>query len=340
MAKRRTTFLPGTESGVNVFSDAEAVEPQIADISSVIHPADDDIEQTGEEVGIAGSSYPPDGRTTATISVTVTDQHENPMPGQRVRFNLSYVRPGGNWRSASGLKLLYNQNNGNGAKAERLVNQGVIRVLGTLNDSSATTGSDGVATVIYRTSHIASDFSQNSRAREKIVAILSNGKQRTLNLNIGWPRLQQISNVPGGLRVIGARGTRVHPKLREFLKNLGDDVKGANWPHPVTVTAASLRWGGQYPPHFSHKHGWTLDLRPMSKDGESTWAKQDGSSASNYDRSRTKRLIRALKESGSTVYFNGKGAGGKFKNGHDNHIHVTWLTSNVSLAARLGNVIA
>ncbi|MCY4558640.1 MAG: YARHG domain-containing protein [Chloroflexi bacterium] len=176
------------------------------------------------------------------------------------------------------MKSLYNQNNRNGLKVERLVNQGVIRVLGTLSTSSATTGSDGVATVTYQTSHIASDFSQNNRAREKIVATLSNGKQRTLNLNIGWRGLQQIDNVPGGHRVIGARGTRVRPKLRKFLKTLGDAVKGAKWPHPVTVTAASLRRGGQYPSHFTHKKGLTLDLRPMSTDGESTWTKKDSSS--------------------------------------------------------------
>ncbi len=209
-----------------------------------------------------------------------------------------------------------------------------------LSASFATTDNNGVASVVYRTSHIASDFSQKSRAREKIVVTLSNGKQGQLYLNIGWTGLQEINSVLGGLRVIGARGTRVHPELRNYLKSLGDAVKGANWPHPVTVTAASLRWGGQYPPHFTHKHGLTLDLRPMSTDGESTWAKQDGSSASNYDLERTKRLISDLKGSGGTVYFNGKGAGGRPMSGHDNHIHVTWLSSNASLASRPGNVIA
>ncbi|MCY4558639.1 MAG: hypothetical protein OXF79_20145 [Chloroflexi bacterium] len=96
MAKRRKAFPQGAEPGFNVFSDAEPVEPRIADISSIIHPADDEIELTGEEVGIAGTDYRPDGSTTSSIPVLVTDQYGTPMHGQQVQFNLSYVRPGGN----------------------------------------------------------------------------------------------------------------------------------------------------------------------------------------------------------------------------------------------------
>ncbi len=240
------------------------------------------------------------------------------------------------------MKLLYRQNKGNYEKAEKLVINGDIRVLGTLSALSATTGSDGVASVTYQTSHIGSDFSQSSRACEKIVATLDNGKRMSLNLNIGWTGLKDIQSLSIGLRVrvAGAKGTRVHPDLYRFLKRLGDKVKKAKWPHPVTVTAASLRWGGQYPPHFSPKHGLTLDLRPMSNDGKSTWAKQDGSSAPNYDLERTNQLILDLKNSGGTVFFNGKNAGGKPMNGHDNHIHVTWLPPNIPLAVGSNNVIA
>ena len=318
----------------------DVVEPQITRVSSFIHPTDDQIELAGEEVGVSSFRYPPDGKATGTISVAVTDERGNPVSGERVRFNLSYVRPGGNWRSPSGLRSLYNQNNGNGAKAERLVNQGIIRVLGTLSASSATTGNDGVASVTYQTSHIGSDFSQRNRAREKVVATLSNGRQKTANIEIGWQGLQKIQSVSDGLRVVGARGTWVRPELRKLLEHIAKSVKKANWPYPVTVTAASLRWGGQYPPHFTHKHGLTLDLRPMSKDGNSTWAKQDGSSAANYDFERTKLLIKVLKSTNGTVYFNGKGAGGQPKGGHDNHIHVTWLSARVAMAARPESMIA
>jgi hypothetical protein len=80
------------------------------------------------------------------------------------------------------------------------------------------------------------------------------------------------------------------------------------------------------PPHFTHKHGGTLDIRPMSTDGNATWAKQEGTQAANYDPDRTKALILALRGSGATVVsFNGKDAGGTPLAGHDNHIHVSWI---------------
>ena len=338
MAKRKSVALEGTEPGFDVSFDTGAIEPQISSISSFFHPTDDEIELTGEEARTTGSWCPPDGKTTGTISVTVT-KNDNPVSGERVDFHLSYVRPKGDWRSANGMKELYKQNKGDGAKAECLVNQGVIRVIGTLNATSAITGENGVASVTYQTSHIGSDFSQSSQAREKIVATLNNDKKSTLNLNIGWAGLQKIQSVSGGLRVLGARGEHVHPVLHKFLKRLGDTIKRAKWPHPLTITAASLRWGGQYPPHFTHKHGLTLDLRPMSKDGKSTCAKQDGSAAGNYDLKRTKMIIRVLKDFGGTVFFNGKSAGGQIKNGHNNHIHVSWLSSNISLVAKPENVI-
>lgn len=313
------------------FEELEEIEPKVSKIESFIHPSDDELTELDDDAFKSSNGYPPDGQATGTLSVTVTDQNGRPVRGHRVRFSLTHVRPSGNWRSASGLKRIYNSRRGNGAKAENLVNRGVIRVIGTLSSSSAITNSNGVAQVTYRTSHIGTDFNQSSRAREKVTSTLQNGSSRSINLDIGWTGLKKIQTVSGGLRIIGATGQHVHPDLRSFLINLGNSVKNANWPHEITVTAASLRYGGQYPPHFTHKHGLTLDLRPMSTDGERTWAKSDGSSKSNFDFQRTKALISVLKQSGGTVYFNGKNTGGTFKAGHDDHVHVSWLSSFVKI---------
>lgn len=288
---------------------------------------DDELIELTDITTIRATGLPPHESATAAFSATVVDQAGNPVQGSIVSFAVSFVRPGGNWRSAGGMRALYGRS---GAKAERLVNQGVIRVLGTVSSLTASTDSNGVATVTYRSSHIGSDLSQRVQAQEKITATLSSGAKKESLINVGWTGLKQIAVTRGGLRVQGATGRHVIPDLNTFLKNLGKSVKDAGWPHPVTVTAAALKWGGQYPPHFTHKHGATLDLRPMSTDGNPTWAKRDGTSKANYDFVRTKALITVLKDTGGKVKFNGKNTGGTYLAGHDNHIHVSWLTSAVT----------
>lgn len=319
------------ELGFKSLSDGGPVEPQIAAFRALVHETNDVVEPDGGRAGSASRALPADGVTQTKLDISVTDQNGNPLSGQTVRFVCSYVHPRGNWRTAPGMNRLYSQNNGDGNMAERLVESGVIRVLGTLSRDSATTNSRGVASIRYRTSHIGSNFSQAKIAQERVVATLENGKRRAVELDIGRTDFKEVPQVAGGLRVLGATGRHVDSRLFEFLKQLGDMVRASRWAHPVTVTAASLRWGGQYPPHFSHKDGLTLDLRPMSKDGERTYAKQDGVAATNYDSERTKQLIELLKQTGGTVYFNGKGSGGQYRAGHDNHIHVSWLRHTLSV---------
>lgn len=299
------------------------------DHTLIFMPDDDDQQLLNVENALVASqsNAPPDGKAAGRLSVTVTDQNGRPVPGVRVRFQVKAGRPTGNWRTKNGMMSLYRSGGGSASKAGSLIDQGVIRLLGTLSNSSAVSNSQGIASVEYRTSHIGSDFSQSAMAREIVTATLPNGRTRSISIDIGWRGLQVISPVSGGLRVVGAKGKHVVPDLRSFLSSLGNRIKQAKWPHPLTVTAASLKFGGQYPPHFTHKHGATLDLRPMSTDGNPTWAKQDGSSKSNYDFERTKAIINVLKQSGGKVKFNGKDAGGTVLAGHDNHIHVSWLSS-------------
>jgi len=301
----------------------------IEDFSSIVHFDDEELVSAKTDFGTRSNTYPPTGETVGTLSLTVRNQSGNPVPGIRVQFSISYVNPGGSWRSAKGLNALYKSVKGDGAKAERLARQGIVKVIGSLSSKSVLTDRNGVASVRYRSSHIGSDFKQAKIAQERITATLPNGRSKSIVLKIGWTGLSKIQTVQGGLRIVGARGQAVQPDLKKYLANLGNAVKKAGWPHPVTVTAASLRWGGQYPPHFTHKHGGTLDLRPMSTDGQRTYARASGQSKANYDFRRTKKLIAVLKKSGGIVYFNGKDAGGIFKDKHDDHIHVTWLKSNV-----------
>lgn len=278
---------------------------------------------------LANGALPPDGASTGTWPVKVVDSNGTAVPGVTVNFTVSFVRPNQDWRTRQGIVNLYSANNGNGAKAGQKVDNGQIRPLCTLNRSSVVTDASGIAEVEIRASHIGTDFAQTARAQEKVVASIPGGSIELL-IDIGYTGLVAVPTVANGLVISGARGTYVHSQIGDFLQKLGNAVVNANWPHPIVITAASLRFGGLYPPHFTHKLGVTLDIRPMSTDGQQTWAKQDGTKAANYDFSRTRAVIKVLKDSEAPiVIFNGKDAGGEVLAGHDDHIHVSWVTSEV-----------
>src|SRR5690606_32007139 len=113
---------------------------------------------------------------------------------------------------------------------------------------------------------------------------------------------------------------------------LGNKIKAEEWPQPLTITAGNLRWGGLYPPHFTHRRGASLDLRPMSTDGNPTWCSTNGECGANYDRQQTIRLVKILKAAGAVkIYFNDPETfayGAQPLSGHHNHLHVTWLNGD------------
>ena len=95
----------------------------------------------------------------------------------------------------------------------------------------------------------------------------------------------------------------------------------------MTITAGNLRWGGLYPPHFTHRIGNEIDFRPMSFDGKPTWCNANGNYP-NYDREKTLALIKIFKDAGADeIYFNDPKSfefGAKPLSGHHNHVHISW----------------
>jgi hypothetical protein len=184
---------------------------------------------------------PPDGISTGTAQAQVVDGSGKPVSGVTVTFAVSYIYPGANYRTEEGMVQTYDSVHGNGEKARAKIRSGQIRLIGTLNQTAATTGADGFARVEYRTSHIGTDLPQVAKAVERITATLPNGSSTTIDVEVGYDGFVEVPTVAGGLRVVGATGKHVQPALGAFLQNLGDAVVQAKWPHPVTVTAASLR---------------------------------------------------------------------------------------------------
>jgi hypothetical protein len=202
--------------------------------------------------------------------------------------------------------------------------RGDIRLVGDFAERVVRTDADGLAVGTYRVSDVAGP--QDEIAIERLDAV-AGGMHAELLVEIGWPDLATIEEVAGGLRLVTLR-KHAHREVVAWLTSLGTAVAAAGWPHPVSITSASFRWGGLYPPHLSHRRGGHLDVRPMSTDGQPTWCRPDGTCAPNYDRARTLALVGALAASAPTeLFFNDPQAapsGAAAHPGHDNHVHVSW----------------
>lgn len=290
----------------------------------------DAAEGTGDEIGLA-----PDGVAHAVWRFLIVDGSDQRLPGKTVTLQVRAMRPLAPWREKDDLVAKFTEFGGAsaGAKAKAKIEGGTLRQLSTC-PASVVSGPDGVVEVPITASHIGSDFAQQRKGAEQVVATCESATL-TQDLAIGYTNLGRINAVQGLAVASSATGRYTNPQLVRLLEDLASRVVAAEWPYPVTISAASLRFGGLYPPHFTHVEADTLDMRPMSTDGKPTWAKQDGTHAGNYDLERTKILIAALTSTGATVRFNGKGAGGQPLAGHDNHLHASWQHERVLKLGRL-----
>jgi len=92
-----------------------------------------------------------------------------------------------------------------------------------------------------------------------------------------------------------------------------------NW---ITVTAASLRWGGLNPPHMTHRFGGTADVRPIGKEDGRMWVGHP-----SYHREATGIIVDLMHETGASQIRFAENLR-KFivvDQTHDDHIHVSWL---------------
>lgn len=269
----------------------------------------------------------PNGKGYYVYGIKVTDQNGNPIPGQRVTFKLAAVNPKGWWRNVDQVAAKYGSK---AAKLRKRVENGQIKLIGQLSNNSAITDAGGIASVKYTVSNIGGN--QSSIAQEKVIATIPKSTTSQI-IDIGLDYLNPISTISGGTRIVGATGRYIHKDLNQFLVNLGNSIKKAKWKIPLTITAGTLKWGGLYPPHFTHTIGVSLDFRPMSKDGKPTWCRTDGTHASNYDREKTLILVDIFKKAGANpIYFNdpkAKKYGARPLSGHHNHLHVSWLSANL-----------
>jgi len=270
----------------------------------------------------------PNGADQATFTVTVTNQNGQTIPNVAVTFSVQATYPLGWWRDIEQVKKRYGTSSGWQGK----------KLIGTLNTSVVSTDGNGKATVTYTASHIGGD--DNVRCGEEIIiARIANGSTTTGTIFLGLTNLRVVNEVAGGLNFkTGVSARYAHPDLANFLEQLGNAIKSANWPRPLVLTEISSRWGGMIPPHAAHYYGLEIDCRPMSTDGNGTSAGNQQcpkakNSAANYDRSRNKIVAKIFKDSGCTkFYFNDSEITESTCYAfHHNHMHIGWLSRALNL---------
>jgi peptidoglycan hydrolase-like protein with peptidoglycan-binding domain len=112
-----------------------------------------------------------------------------------------------------------------------------------------------------------------------------------------------------------------------------------NQAHPsgprLGIGNISMRGGGQFPPHSTHREGLNADIRPVRSDrGESPVTYQD----SSYSRALTQELVNLIFANPvlgvSSILFNDPSVQRvKAYQGHDNHLHVTFNRPTSSVPA-------
>lgn len=264
----------------------------------------------------------PDGKSKSEWLVRITDESGRAISGVPITFYVMPANPSPIWRDVDELSMKYGSTN---QKLKDQVRNGTIKLVGTVSPQNVITDSFGEARTVYTSSNIGS----NTEDTGKEILVASYG-DFTIDkvINLGYKELVPIPKIEGSLVISEATGVYVHRTVADILVSLAQRVKSLNWKYPLTITAGNLRWGGLYPPHFSHRSGFEVDIRPMSKDGKPTWCDTNGKFYPNYDRDMMIELVKLLKETNpKEMYFNDPKIyeyGTKPLSGHHHHIHVSW----------------
>ncbi|HDR7383806.1 TPA: Ig-like domain-containing protein [Bacillus toyonensis] len=264
---------------------------------------------------------PPNGKETNEFTLTVTDTAGRPVPNDKLTLKIEPINPNGpEWRSEDGVVNRYPQKaQGN---VRNKIREGLIRLLGTLDKNEVTTDENGIAKVIYRVSDIGGN--ESTIGQEKFTVTFSNGESKQAIIEIGYDFLVEIPIIDKGLQIDEkAMGRYVHKDIAPALLKLGEEVKTEGWKYPVTITAGTLRWGGLYPPHSTHRTGEELDIRLMTCDG-----KGHKYTDCEYDREKTQLLVNKLITAGAkTILFDDKSITGVTQKPafpHLDHLHASF----------------
>jgi hypothetical protein len=277
-----------------------------------------------DKVGVGGNEFtlfPANGASVQfTITISYTDGR--PVPGTRVTCA---SRPssltGGEWRTSEGLARRFT----NAARIKQLISAHQVRLGVRVTPPSAVTDANGKAVFQLDSFHVCGN--EGTPAADEITATSTAGVSSAIVKSAVDGLQALVEDRAGGLITHGLVGRHLHPQVIEILKAIGQawqrvGGKPPGMPNFITVTAASLRWGGLNPPHMTHRFGGTADVRPIgAKEGEVSVGDP------HYHRDGTAILVDLMRQSNaSQIRFADNLPGVTHVDAsHKNHIHVSWL---------------
>jgi len=300
-----------------------AVEPALTSEATL------SIDRTGDgldyEFALAGDEltlFPSNGNS-ATLTVTLRFSNGSPAPGRTVRCEsrpLSLV--GAEWRQVNSLAPRFG---GSQQTIRERVSQGVIRLGVRVVPSSAVTNSAGQAQFRLDSFHVCGNDGQP--AADEVITTSEAGTNRTIVKSAVEGLAPLVDNPAGGVTTSGLVGRHLHPQIIGVLDAIGKawqkvGNKPTGMPNYITVTGASMRWGGLNPPHITHRFGGTADVRPIG-----TKAGPVSVGDAHYHREATAIIVDYMKQTGAAeIRFADALPGVTNVDGsHRDHIHVSWL---------------
>lgn len=319
------------ESAVNTVVFREDLSSLRATLSW--HVEIDDLE-TGYARPTGMDMLPPLTDAYADLVLTITDQEGRPVSGFPVSATAGpHHLVDASWRDKETLLSRFPSKARERLRAK--IDEGRVRLIGRVRPGSATTGPNGKAEFRYQAIHVCGDKTQPAADKVILRAPGAEPEEHSVILKIGMPGLAALTEDPanGVSLKPGIVGRHVHPRLADVITQIGRAWKNLprppgypNYPNSITITDASLKWGGLNPPHLTHRFGGTMDLRPISTDGKPT-----NVDAPNYHRRGSEALVQILSKSGTTqIRFADNIPGVTHVDAsHSDHLHVSWLSDPV-----------
>ena len=267
----------------------------------------------------------PSNGNTANLTVTLKYSNGSPAPGKTVSCQ---ARPltlaGADWRDVNGLAPRFG---GSQQTIRDRIAQGIVRLGVRVTPASGITDANGQVVFVLASFHVCGN--EGVPASDQII-VNSEAGTDTHVVKSAVGGLAPLSDNPqGGLTTSGVVGRHLNPQIIRVLQSIGQawqkvGNKPTGMPNWITVTAASMKWGGLNPPHMTHRFGGSVDVRPIGT--------QNGPvsvGAPNYHRQATGIIIDFMKQTGaSEIRFADNLPGvSAIDSSHRDHIHVSWLNN-------------